>query len=77
MFFTRAGRVVAWLALVLGVLRAAAGFGVGMSENYEALAARYLGSTTPGEAIDQGLMLLAFGIGLGVLTEISLSLRKP
>lgn len=77
MFFTQLGRVVAWLTLVLGALRAGLGLHVGMSENYEAMATRYLGSSSPGEAIDKGLLMLVFGICLGILTEISHSLHHP
>jgi hypothetical protein len=36
-------------------------------------AQRYLGSATTGEAIDQGLMLVVFGIAIGILTDISRS----
>ncbi len=77
MFFTRIGGIVAWLAFVGGALRMASGLLVARSENYEALARRYLGSKTPGEAIDQGVMVLIFGICLGVLVEISRSLQRP
>lgn len=77
MFFTRIGGIVAWLAFVGGALRMASGLLVAQSENYEALARRYLGSKTPGEAIDGGMMMLVFGIGLGILVEISRSARSP
>lgn len=76
MFFTRLGGIAAWLAFVGGALRVASGLLVAQSENYEAIARRYLGSKTPGEAIDQGLMVLIFGICLGVLVEISRSLQR-
>lgn len=37
---------------------------------------RLLGSSTSGQAIDQGGMVVLFAIGLGILTEISGSLRR-
>lgn len=71
MIFTKAGREIAWLAVAFGGLRIALGFGLA-GGNAEA-ARLYLGSATTGEAIDQGLMLVVFGIALGILTEISRS----
>lgn len=75
MLFTRLGQLVAWLAVLFGVLRAGMGFGIASSDNYQALAARYLGSST-GEAINQGLVILVVGIGVGILTDISRSLQR-
>lgn len=71
MIFTKVGRVIAWLAVAFGGLRIALGFGLagGSAE----AAQRYLGSATTGEAIDQGLMLVVFGIAIGILTDISRS----
>ena len=73
MFFTKAGRVIAWLALILGIAQIAMGLIVAQSGD-PSLASRYLGSGTPGHAIDQGLYVLIVGIVVGVLTEISGSL---
>lgn len=77
MFFTRLGRAVAWLAFVFGTFRVGLAVHIGMSENYEAMSIRYLGSSNPGEAIDKGFLMLVFGICLGILTEISRSVRPP
>lgn len=77
MFFTRIGGIVAWLAFVVGALRVAMGLFVAFSESREELAPYFLGSRTSGEAIDRGLMVLVFGIGLGILVEISRSVRSP
>lgn len=77
MFFTRIGGVIAWLAFAVGALRMLMAFSIAQSEDYAVQARRYLGSKTPGEAIDQGLMVLLFGIGLGILVEISRSVRFP
>ena len=71
MFFTKAGQVIAWLAVVFGGLRIALGFG--LAGGNPAAAQRYLGSATTGDAIDQGLMLVVFGIAIGILTDISRS----
>ena len=73
MFFTQAGRVVAWLAFIFGALRVVMGFAFAGNG---AAAARYLGSGTTGEAIDQGLLTMVFAIGLGILSEISRSVAK-
>jgi hypothetical protein len=75
MIFTRLGQLIAWLAVLFGTLRAGMGFSIASSENYQALATRYLGTST-GEAINQGLMMFVFGIALGILTDISRSLQR-
>ena len=76
LFFTRLGTVAAWLALALGAMRIVAGIIVASSDNPEILGPRYLGSSTSGQAIDQGIMVLLFAIALGMLAEISRSVRR-
>lgn len=73
------GNVVAWLALILGVMRAGLGVFVAMGDDAQiraSMAARYLGSSTSGEAINQGLMVALFGLVLGVLVNIGRSLAR-
>ncbi|MBY5973680.1 hypothetical protein KUV28_15080 [Ferrimonas balearica] len=75
------GKIVAWLALALGVLRTAMGFFVASIDDpasRTAAASRYLGSATSGEAIDQGIKIFVFGLALGILVKIgrSMSARK-
>jgi len=65
MFFTRIGRVAAWLALVLGVLMAVGA--VMLFEQFEAGSAK---QAFYGRMIDRGIALALIGIVLGVLTEI-------
>lgn len=77
MFFTRLGGIVAWLAFLLGALRIAMGLAVALSENRGELGPYLLGSKTSGQAIDGGMMMLVFGIGLGILVEISRAARPP
>ncbi|MGY4748470.1 hypothetical protein ACVNHC_01250 [Pannonibacter sp. Q-1] len=67
------GRVVAWLALVLGGVKVIVGFFVASVDDPMSraeLAARYLGSRATGEAIDQGIYIFLFGVVLGVLVKI-------
>ena len=71
MFFI--GRIVAWLALIFGVLRIGIGLFVASMDDAAsraAAAARYLGSSTSGEAIDQGFKIALFGLVLGILVKI-------
>lgn len=75
MFFTTVGRVVAWLALFFGAARIALALFVAQSGD-PSLVPRYLGSGTTGQAIDQGLYVLIFGIVIGVLTDVSRSLAR-
>jgi hypothetical protein len=76
MIFTRLGMGAAWLALVFGVMRIGVGPFVASSDNPEALAPRYLGSSTSGQAIDHGIYVILFAVALGTLVEISRSLRR-
>jgi len=75
MFFTKAGRVVAWLTIILGGMRIALALLV-LQTGDPSLVPRYLGSGTTGQAIDQGLYVLIFGIVVGVLTDISRSVSR-
>lgn len=76
MGFTKTARIIAWCVTILGILRVAMGVLVINSEPSTVAAARFLGSKTTGEAIDQGLYWFACGILIGVLTEISYSVAN-
>ena len=75
MIFTKLGRILAVLAIAFGVLRIVMAITVLSSED-PGSAARYLGSKTTGQAIDQGLYTIVFGILVGVMTDISRSVAK-
>lgn len=69
----RLGSIVAWAAVILGAFRVFTGFSVASiedPENRAFWAARYLGSASSGEAIDQGIIAFVFGVVLGVLVKI-------
>jgi hypothetical protein len=73
------GRSVAWLALIFGALRVGVGLFVASMDDptsRAAAASRYLGSSTSGEAIDQGIKVFLFGVVLGILVKIGRSLSK-
>ncbi|MCA8881027.1 MAG: hypothetical protein KDA73_13965 [Rhodobacteraceae bacterium] len=75
MFFTRVGRIVAWLAVIHGAFSVALALFVIWSGDPN-LAHRYLGSGTTGQAINQGTLVLIFGVVVGVLTDISRSVAS-
>lgn len=75
MVFTKLGRILAVLAIAFGVLRIVMAIAVLSSED-PGSAARYLGSKTTGQAIDQGIYTIVFGILVGVLTDISRSVAR-
>lgn len=84
MFFTRFGRIIAWLAVILGVLQIGMGFVVGFmfaaSDDPAAVVAatqRYLGGTPSGESIDEGIFVIVVGVSIGILTEISRAVSSP
>lgn len=76
MFFTKVGRVIAWLLFAGSAFRLCVAIAIATyAEDYVEMGKRYLGKN-PGEAIDGSLMVLAFSICLGVATEISRSLHQ-
>jgi hypothetical protein len=76
LIFTRVGTVLAWVALVLGVMRMLPGLVVMWVENPPPSFVRLLGSDAPGQAVEAGALLLLAAVALGTLTEISRSLRR-
>lgn len=79
MFFTRLGTVAAWLALLMAAGRIGIAIyiisSIPNAEEARAWAARYLGQS-PAQAIDRAAMVAACAIALGVLVEISRTLRR-
>lgn len=76
MIFVKLGKLLAWTLLVLGIFRAGTAWYVAFAlhDDPVALAAatsRYIGSGTPGQAADQGLMWVAMGIVVGLLVHIA------
>ncbi len=69
------GRIIAWALVIFGSLRVGTGYYVASSfedpEAFAAASARYLGTRTSGEAIDQGLILIAVGVAFGLLARIA------
>ncbi|TIN70478.1 MAG: hypothetical protein E5Y30_15835 [Mesorhizobium sp.] len=73
MFFTKLARVIAWVFVIFGGLRAAVGFTAAFTEN-PALVARYLGSGSVGENIDKGVLYFLIGVAAGMVADISRSI---
>ena len=74
MFFIRCGGAIAWVLVLLGLIRIALGFFVAFSTNDAEVplaAARYLALATSGEAINEGMMTFAAGIVMGLLVQIA------
>jgi hypothetical protein len=79
MFFTKLGKIIAWLVFVISSVRVTIAVGVAtgtstMADN-AAASARYLGTSSSGEAINQILIVLLASIALGILCEISSGVR--
>lgn len=75
MFFAKMARSAAVLALAFGVIRLLTGAYVASIEPQEArlaAAARYIGSKSSGQAIDQGIYTILFALALGTLASIAL-----
>jgi hypothetical protein len=77
MVFTNLGRIIAWLLVIVGSLRAGSAL-LFTSMTGEAMYPRYFGSKTTGEVIDAGMMYIMVGVAVGMLAEISRSIAaKP
>lgn len=79
MFFIWIGNVIAWVGLIFGSLRLGVGFYVAMQNDASeraALARRYLGSTSSGEAIDQALRIILVAVAFGILVKIASILQR-
>ena len=72
--------MIAHLMLWLGLLRVGMGLlvasGTADMESNQAAARRYLAAATSGEAINEGLMYIVFGVSLGVLCQIAAKVSK-
>lgn len=77
MFFTKLGTVAAWLLLIAGAIRIATGMLVAVNLDTPGFdPTRYLGSKSSGWAIDRGTLYILGAAVLGMLTEISRSVRQ-
>ncbi len=78
MFFSHVARVIAVLALVLGILQVL--IGLSIANEWMGLSAvdlgRYTGAATTGEVIDRGIYAILGAVALGTLAEIGLANRK-
>jgi hypothetical protein len=70
MFFTHMGRVVAILALVLGIILIASG-AHDYTKPYDLELTRWWG-----RLIERGIYAVLFGVAFGILTEISYALKS-
>ena len=79
LFFTKIGLLIAWVIFGLGIFRTATGFYVAImfdtQESMIAASKRYLATANSGEAINHGLAMLAVGLVIGILAEISKNSR--
>ena len=75
MIFVKLGNLLAWTLLILGIVRAGIGWFVAFTftdpTEFAAAQARYIGSGTTGQAVEQGLMWAAIGIVIGLLVRIA------
>lgn len=76
--FSHLSRIVAIVALLLGVFQFALGVAIttGAIGPYEAALARYTGASSSGEVIDRASAVIAFALALGTLAEIGLAARR-
>lgn len=79
MFFIKIGSFIAKVLVGLGALRIAMGFFVAITfdthESMVAASKRYLVTTNSGEAINQGMWMLAAGVVFGLLAKIAKNTR--
>ena len=77
MMFTHLGRIVAFFMLLMGIWYVAGGLMIatGALAPEQAVLARYFNKPTTGAVIDRGIYVALLAIALGILTEISSSVR--
>ena len=79
MFYTRLGKIIAGIGLVLGSLRVALGLrGAYVTDDpasNAAFAREYLAARNTDEAINEGMTYIHVAVTLGVLCEISARIR--
>ena len=78
MLYTNLGRIVAVLAMVIGIWHIASGLMIatgGLAPEEFFLKRYFPGKSTTGAVIDHGMYIILFAIALGILTEISRCVR--
>lgn len=76
--FSHLSRIIAVLALVVGVAEFAMGWSIalGWVGPYEQALARYTTASSSGELINRATAVIAFALALGTLAEIGLAVRR-
>lgn len=76
--FSHLSRIVAVLALILGVAQFALGWSIasGWVGPYEQALARYTTASSSGEVINRATAIIGLALGLGTLAEIGLAVRR-
>ena len=76
MIFTKACRIIAFLAVFVGIILV--GMGIILATSYEPGTdlSPYIGRRTTGQVIDKGLNVVLVGIVLGTLSDISRALQS-
>lgn len=76
--FSNIARILATLALILGLFQLAIGIAIasGTIGPYEQALARYTSASSSGEVIDRATLVIVFAVALGTLAEIGRAIRK-
>ena len=79
MLFVYAGRVIACVAIILGLMRIVMGLFVSTEfDGHSNVVARYLGSVeSTGDAIDRGLLTMVVSVVIGLLTPVANNRNFP
>ncbi|WP_287347168.1 hypothetical protein [Mesorhizobium sp.] len=72
MIFTKLGRVIAWLLVIVGGSQAVLAFAIAFQTG-QSMGPRYFGSKPTGEVIDAGMLYVLIGVAVGMVAEISRS----
>jgi len=78
MFFSKSARILAIVALVIGLTNVLLGFAIANEwlGPYEAALARYTTRSSSGQVIDRGIYAILVAVALGTLADINFSIRK-
>jgi hypothetical protein len=80
MFFTKFGRIFAWLIFIVALLKFLAGyairFGTETLEDNRNVAQHYFNEPSSGAILDEAAFYLLIAIALGIATEISRNIHE-
>ena len=74
--YTKLGALIAGIVFILGCTQVAMAFAISTGVVVDPRLGLLLGGTTPGDAIDSGILKILAAVAFGIISEISQSVAK-